>query len=264
MEAQTYTIYETASGETITLEQVAEACAKADIVFFGEQHDDSIAHALQNELLQLLYAKRAGKVALSMEMFETDVQHILDEYLNDQILESFLYKDARTWSNYETDYKPMVDFAKEKGISVVAANAPRRYVRIVSRNGMEALNGLPKSAKKLLPKLPYKVLEGRYQDKFFDLMGGHGGGRMMNIYHSQNLWDASMANAIFNYWRKHKDELVYHLCGRFHSDEKLGTVKHLLERKSKLNVVTISCFGKDQEDDSPEWYRQLADFVITH
>ena len=78
-------------------------------------------------------------VALSLEMFERDVQHILDEYLQDLITESQFKSSARPWEHYDADYRAMVEMAKAVGVPVLAANAPRRYVNRVSRLGPAGL-----------------------------------------------------------------------------------------------------------------------------
>jgi len=259
----TYTIYQAEDSAMVTLPKLAAACAAADVVFFGEEHNDSLTHVLQDSLLRHLHSDLDRPIALSMEMFETDVQLVVDEYLAGIISLGLLKKDARTWNNYETDYHPMVEFSKEKQIPIIAANAPRRYVRLVSKQGQEVLQSLSKAAKRFLPKLPFDTLEGRYFEKFQEIMGDHAAGLPPNMYLSQNLWDATMAYRIFQFWRKNKDHLIYHLCGRFHSDERLGTVAHLQQLKSGLAIITITCITQEEASDTDtEALKRLADYVI--
>ena len=123
------------------------------MVFLGESHDDPTGHLLELEILRRM--KEQGPVLLSLEMFETDVQPVVDEYLSGLITEEHLRASGRAWKNYKTDYRAMVEFAKEHHLPVVAANAPRRYVNRVSRLGAPALSELPAGAKAILPPLPY-------------------------------------------------------------------------------------------------------------
>jgi uncharacterized iron-regulated protein len=110
--------------------------------------------------------KHRKKVALSLEMFERDVQGVLDGYLEGIYMERHFLQASRPWPGYATDYRPMVEFAKKHGIPVLAANAPRRLVNLVSRRGAEALTSLPDSEKRWLPPLPYHIpQEGRYVEK---------------------------------------------------------------------------------------------------
>lgn len=147
-----YRVY-TAAGDPAALGDVIAAMRDADVVFLGEMHDDSTAHALQLRLLDA--ADSLGRpVALGLEMFERDVQAVLDEYLADLIRERDLLAAARPWSNYATDYRPLVEFARAHGVPVLASNAPGRYVNRVSRLGPDALGTFSAEAKATLPPLP--------------------------------------------------------------------------------------------------------------
>jgi uncharacterized iron-regulated protein len=171
-------------------------------------------------------------------------------------------KDVRLWNNYK-DYRPMIEYAKQNKIPVIAANPPRRYVSMVTRRGMKSLDSLSKDAKKYLPPLPYDTLSGRYREKFMDIMKGSPGGGSPNIYYSQSLWDAGMSYNIYNYLKKNKGKKVFHCVGKFHSDEKLGAVAQLQMRNKKLRILNISCFP-DKNFNDPDWkqFIHLGDYVI--
>src|SRR5690606_13703550 len=115
---------------------------------------------------------------------------------------------------------------KERGLPVVAANAPRRYVNMVSRSGREALNGLSPEAKGWLAPLPYAEASEAYSNKFKALMGSSMEARMGldNILSSQSLWDATMAYWISEALKKQEQGLVVHLNGGCHAEQPLGTV----------------------------------------
>jgi uncharacterized iron-regulated protein len=102
---------------------------------------------------------------LSLEMFETDVQPVLSEYLAGHIPLSDLLKDARPWSNYMHDYHHLVQLCKQLQLPVVAANAPRRYVSLAGRVGSKALLQLPAAAKQWLPPLPHAPSSEAYVRK---------------------------------------------------------------------------------------------------
>lgn len=257
-----YVIYDTQNKKEITLKELAESLEPVDIIFFGEEHNDSIAHVLQLELLKAL-DERYDRVALSMEMLVSDDQLVLNEYLAGLITERNLSKDAVLWGNYE-DYRPMVEYAKEKGLPVLAANAPTRYTNRVTRAGLESLNVLDKSAKRLLAPLPIDTLTGRYHEKFTALLGGHEGMGNMKIYQSQNLWDATMAFRISEFFKRKNVRKILHLNGRFHSDEHLGTVAQLRNYvKRRTSIANISCFPATGSSQ-PNWdsFTALGDFII--
>src|SRR4051812_1199264 len=76
-----------AKGNAVQLQQIVDALEHADVLFVGETHADPVAHMLEAELLrrsdERYGAASSGRrsVALSLEMFERDVQTVLDEYL---------------------------------------------------------------------------------------------------------------------------------------------------------------------------------------
>ncbi len=257
-----YKIYDTRSKQLVSIDKIVTDMADADVLFFGEEHNDSAAHYLENKIFRALHAQYADKVVLSMEMFETDGQLVLNEYLEGFINEDRFSRDVRLWTNYK-DYRPMIEYAKQNKIPVIAANPPRRYVNLVTRRGMRSLDSLSNDAKKFLPPLPYDTLSGRYREKFMDIMKGSPGSSSQNIYYSQSLWDAGMAYSIYSFLKKNKHKKVFHCVGGFHTEEKLGTAAQLQMRNKKLKILNISSF-RDDSFNSPDWekFSSRGDYII--
>ena len=263
-----YTIFD-GKGNPVSVAQIVDAAGQADVVFLGEQHDDTTAHAMQLEIFRLAVEKysKERKVALSMEMFERDVQTILNEYLNGLITEPQFLAGSRPWGNYKTDYRPLVELAREKKLDVIAANAPRRYVNMVSRLGRDSLRGLSKQAKEWLAPLPYGDPSEAYTKKFNALMGASGDPAAANahtpIVFSQALWDATMAYSIARSLKKNKGELVVHLNGSFHTEGRLGTVEQLLRYRPKARVIVVTMrYEDDFKTFDKVKHADLGDFVI--
>ncbi len=257
-----FRIYNTAQSKEVTLDDIAADFAKADVLFFGEEHTDSIAHYVEFTILKKLLFKYPGKVALSMEMFETDTQPVLNEYLRGLIRERNFLIDARAWSNYR-DYRPMVEMAKANNMDIIAANAPARYTNMVGRLGLSSLNKLDAVGQSHLPPLPIDTAAGKYYDKFLKIMGGHSNAGGMQVYQSQNLWDATMGWSIAQYLESHSGMKVFNVNGGFHSEEKLGTVAQLLKYNSKVKVLNIaSVSGNDLTKPDFAFYNKLADYII--
>ena len=256
-----------ANGNPSDIAAIIKALDGIDVVFLGEQHDDTVCHALEFEIFRQAVADYSikRKVALSMEMFERDVQIVVNEYLNGQISEAQFLASSRPWGNYKTDYKPLVELAKEKHLTVIAANAPRRYVNMVSRNGRDALNGLTKEAKSWIAPLPYGEPSDAYAKKFKALMGPSPEAQMGidKILASQSLWDATMSNSVANYLKKNKGALVVHLNGSFHTESHLGTAEQLLKYRKNARVLVVTM---RYEDDFKTFDKAkdtgIGDFVI--
>ena len=257
-----YKIYDTRSKQIVTVDKIVTDMANADVLFFGEEHNDSAGHYLENKIFSALHSVYGDKIVLSMEMFETDGQLVLNEYLAGTIDESRFSRDIRLWNNYK-DYRPMIEYAKQNKIPVIAANPPRRYVSLVTRRGMRSLDSLSKEAKKFLPPLPYDTLAGRYREKFMEIMKGSPGSTSQNIYYSQNLWDAGMGYSIYKYLKNNKHKKVFHCVGGFHTEEKLGTAAQLQMKNKKLKILNIASFS-DASFSNPDWekFSYRGDYII--
>lgn len=266
LSSEQYRVFD-AKGNAAGLDKIIDAAGNADVIFLGEQHDDAVAHAIQYEIFKRIVERYAAerRVALSMEMFERDVQIVVDEYLSGLISESHFLLNSRPWGNYKTDYRPLVELAKQKHLPVIAANAPRRYVNMVSRGGRDTLNALSPQAKAWLPKLPYGQPSAAYAAKFKALMGPSPEAQqgIDNILASQALWDAAMADSIARFLKKNKNALVVHLNGAFHTESRLGTVEQLLAEREKTRVIVVTMrYTDDVARFDKEKDTGTGDFVI--
>lgn len=160
MDNPAYRIYNP-KGKEIHYAKMVRQLEDADIIFFGELHDNPIAHWLQRELTGDLHASGEREMLLGAEMFESDNQLLLDEYLGGLITEAKFEDEARLWQNYKTDYKPLLQFAFQQRIPFIATNVPRRYANLVYREGFEALDSLSPAAKEYLPPMPVAYVPRR-------------------------------------------------------------------------------------------------------
>ncbi len=256
-----------ANGNPANLEKITEEIGKSDVVFLGEQHDDAVAHNFQLKIFTTVFEKYAKqrKPVLSLEMFERDVQIVLDEYLKNQISETHFLSSSRAWGNYKTDYRPLVEFAKEKNLEVIAANAPRRYVNMVSRLGRDSLGRLSPEAKNWIAPLPFGEASAEYTKKFNALMGSQTDSVSQHnpMLASQSLWDATMAFSIAENLKRNKNALVVHLNGSFHTENRLGTVEHLLSYRPKTKILVVTMrYEEDFKTFDKAKHTNLGDFVI--
>ena len=257
---QSYKVYDVKNQKSISLDELVTGVKDVDVLFFGEEHNDSTGHQLEAELFKKL-SIAYPKTALTLEMFHTDTQPIINEYLSGLISEKNFVKEARAWNNYK-DYRPMIEYAKEHNLTVIGGNGATRYSNAVTRSGLEILTKFPASSKEFLPPTPIDTATGRYLDKFTETLGGHSMGGM-KVYQTQNFWDATMAWSIARYVKANKGGRAFQVNGRFHSDEKLGTYAKLQKYAPKLKLANISCFSEEDFND-PQWdkYKHLGDYII--
>ena len=291
----------TGAVEPSSIDDIVAAMGDYTVVFVGEAHDDPTGHMLEAELLERAYEAYGSPgsndgvprpVALSLEFFQSDTQLIIDEYLAGLITEKAFLADSRPWPRYETDYRPMIELAKENGLTVIAANAPRRYANRVTQHGRESLEDLGPEALASLAPLPYGQPSAAYRSQWIQIItevmeeegmkcgisveqlaaegedvkarapvGAHG--NMGNQLHSQVLWDATMAWWISQYLAEQPDALLMHMVGGFHVERGTGTPEHLEAYRpgtSRMIVVLQPAEDVDTFEPAPEG--QWGDFVI--
>ena len=254
-EKKAYQIFDK-KGKKVSYAKLLKAAEKTQVILFGEYHNNAIAHWLELELTKDLSQKR--KVILGAEMLEADNQKQLDQYLKEEINQKQLDSTARLWPNYKTDYKPLVDFAKDNKLPFIATNIPRRYASIVSKKGFEGLETLTPEEKLWIAPLPIEFdanLPGYVN--MMKMMGNHAS---PNMPKAQAIKDATMAYFI---QKNLKAETVFiHFNGTYHSDNFEGIGWYLKKYVSDIETITIATVEQnDLENLMTEEYNK-ADYIL--
>jgi uncharacterized iron-regulated protein len=248
-------------GGKATYKDLLKDAAAADVVFFGELHDNSICHWMQHELTKDLYGEVGDELILGAEMFETDNQLLLDEYLTGKVAEKNFEAEAKLWRNYKTDYKNLVVFARDHQLPFVATNIPRRYAAVVNKKGYEGLDSLDQEAYKLIAPLPVEFdPDVECYKSMMAMMRGMGSHDTLNIAKAQAIKDATMAHSILQYWEKEKTFLHYN--GSYHSDNHEGIVWWLKKENPDIKVLTITTVQQDSMDEVEEETKGKADYIL--
>lgn len=255
-----YLLY-SGQGKATNYKKMMKSLKDADVVFFGEYHNNAIAHWFELEVgMDLVEAHPA--LVMGCEMFESDDQHWVDDYLSGAITADTLMKKARVWPNYKTDYHPIMAFLKEKGLKMIATNVPRPYARMVSRGGFAALDTLPENEKALMCPMPIAPdYEMPSYAEMIKMMSGHAGGMdPKNFVNAQALKDATMAYFLLK--NLPDGGHFYHFNGSYHSDLKEGIVWWVKKDRPDLKIVTITTreytdISKFNSEDAG-----AADFII--
>jgi uncharacterized iron-regulated protein len=231
------------------LAQVADALEGFDVVFYGERHGHPGVHLQQMKLLRTLVEHNPHWV-LSFEQFERDVQGIVDDYVARRIGETTLIDKGRAWSNYASSYRPLLLFARDHQLPVVAAEAPGWAISCVGQWGPAILDRFTPLERTWVAEEVH-VEPGAYRDKFMDFMGTsgvHGSGKpgtpesaakAQRSFAAQVARDDTMAESIERAVQQHPGYKVLHLTGSFHSEAFLGTVERLRMLDPRLKVAVI-------------------------
>lgn len=249
-----------ADGKDVKYGKMLDEMENADVVFFGELHNNPICHWLQIELTKDLYEKNDSAIMLGAEMFEADNQLILNEYIEGKISDKNYKKEAKLWPNYDTDYAPLVEFAKDHQLEFIATNIPRRYASIVYSEGFEGLDSLSAEGRSYIAPLPVDYdadLKG-YRSMLEEMKDmGH---ENENLPKAQAIKDATMAYSIAG--ALEKGTLFIHYNGTYHSNDYEGIIWYLNHYKPGLKIVTIASVEQEDLEKLDEENENKADYII--
>ena len=272
------TIIQPISEKRINWSSFMNSIDGADVILLGEQHDHAVGHAVQLAVVEDVMDNYPQSV-LALEMLERDEQLRVDDYM-----EGFI--DAKTlasitlsanWGGpggWDVWYQPIIDATKDRGGRVVAANAPRRYVRLARTEGYERIDELPDERRGFID-YPNELSGGKYRQRFWELAAlSKEDGEVVEIdvttidpddpmlptFKSMQAWDATMAQSIIDA-KPSKENKVILLVGHFHVDYDGGIVQELRNRMPSAKVLVVSI---QREIPEEEWQGSpiIADFLI--
>lgn len=266
-------------GEQVPYSAMLQGVSEADVCLFGELHDDPVSHWLELRMIKNLHMLKGEKLIVGAEMWERDNQLLLDEMLKDGFIDGPTYMESsKLWPNTDTDYLPLLQYAKSNGISFVATNVPRRYARIIYKKGLNYLDSLSDLAKSYLPPLPvhfnldesiYRTMAAPFptdeeyeKQKAEQKGGGHfmSSGKPSNLVKAQAIKDATMAWFIKE--SMEEDSYFFHFNGELHSANYTAIYYYLGYYAPELDVATISVVKSDDVLTFDEKNRERADFII--
>lgn len=282
----------TGDGSDVKYSKMLKELEKADFVFYGELHNNAIAHWLELEITRDLFEVKGKDLVLGAEMFETDNQILIDELFSGYLTDKKFSEDCRLWKNYPTDYKPLLMFAMEKKIPFAATNVPRRYASLVASKGLEVLDSLSSEAKAFLPPLPivfdpevpcYKNMLSMMADmsapagskmpatapappkmpaaskmpSASSAMAAHDGQKTVK---AQAIKDATMAWFANKYYQPGKQ--LIHYNGSYHSDNHEGIIWYLKKLQPNAKIVVITTVSQEELKELDKESKGKADFVI--
>lgn len=259
-----YLIYN-AQGELVSYSTMIQTITKADVCLFGELHNDPISHWLELEIIKSLYEIKKDSLIVGAEMWESDNQLLLDEAFTNKFYDEAMYiESSKLWPNLKYDYLPLLQYAVKNNLKFIATNIPRRYARMVSKMGIESLDGLSPVAKGYIAPLPIPIdlNEYAYKSMIQDMPSG-GNMKMVNpenLAKAQAVKDATMAHFILKNWVP--GSLFYHFHGEFHSAFYSGITYYLKNYNPKVKVKIISIVKQSDIQKLDAENLNRADFVI--
>lgn len=249
-----------AKGKQVTFQKMVSHVSQNQVVLFGEFHDNPISHWLELHVLMELNKRHAGpKLAVGFEMFELHQVKALDRYIATKSYKA-LKDSTELWTNFKTDYKPVLDSAIAYGNIPFAANVTRKYASLVFKKGLQALDSLPAEQKQLMAPLPFPFDSTLTQYVELINMGREMHASGINFAHAQAIKDATMGYSIVQQLKK--SELVYFLNGAFHSDFHQGIMWYVQQYAPGTKVGTITTVSQKDVRKLDKSHLNRADFII--
>ena len=244
------------TAQPVSLETMLGDLASYNVVVFGEFHDSQPIHDAELAVLKGLYRQHGANLALSMEMFERDVQPVMNDYLAGKITEGEFLAASRPWPQYKTAYKPLVEYAKAHHIPVLTGNIPRRIAATYAKS--KTLDSIADEDKQYLPNV-HRAGSAAYREKFAAVMQGMntmpGGMKIppqmvQPMFMAQCLKDDAMAESIIQYRQQHPQAVVYHVVGNFHSAGHLGMAEKMAWLQPKTRIAVIDTVHYEKHKDT--------------
>jgi uncharacterized iron-regulated protein len=237
---------------------------RAKIVYLGETHDRQSDHHQQLAIIQALFQAKP-KLAIGMEMFQRQMQPLLDRYVAGQITATELRAQTdfdKSWGYAWEYYAPILKFAQAHRLPVIALNTPSKIFRKATRQGWASLT--PEELKYIPPLTEIDRSNTKYQQMILASYQQHAGivsiasKSFDRFYTAQLLWDETMAESTANFVRQHPDHQMIVLAGRSHIIYGYGIPDRVLRRlKKPQSIQKTVLLSLDDELPQPN----IADFI---
>ncbi len=222
-----------------TVASLAPTLADKRAVFVGEQHDRYDHSLIQLEILRRLHAINP-RIAVGMEAFQQPFQPVLDSYVAGLIGEEQMLRQTEYYQRWGLDYRlvaPLLRFAREHGLPVIALNVSRELTHKVASEGMA---NLPPELKSELPAKMEPPSE-EYRRRLEPVFAMHQGSDDKNFDYfvdAQLLWDEGMAERAARFLADNPDHQMVILAGNQHVawDD---TIPGRLKRRLPIATATL-------------------------
>jgi uncharacterized iron-regulated protein len=202
-------------------ETVVRQLAKANVIYLGETHDEVADHQAQLEIIRSLHQQNPN-LAIGMEMFQRPYQSVLDDYIAGQLTETQLREQTqfdKRWGFSWDYYAPILQFAKENKLPLIALNTPAEITRKVARQGLESLTPterkwIPAASDIRTDNSDYRQLMQRIYDEIHAEMGNSQS--FEKFFLAQVLWDETMADGVSQFLQTNPKTQVVVLAGQGH------------------------------------------------
>jgi uncharacterized iron-regulated protein len=209
------------------------------VVFIGEQHPRFDHHLNQLAIIRGLYPIHSDLV-IGVEFFQQPFQRYLDQYIAGELSTAELLDKTEYYDRWRYDfrlYAPILEFAQDNHIPIVALNVPTELIQKVGRDG---LKGLSKKERAQIPSDIDYSDEG-YVDRLKKVFEDHPQyfGEFETFYEAQLVWDETMAESAANYLKGRPGAHMVVLAGNGHLAYGSGIPERFNRRLSTASTAIV-------------------------
>ena len=201
--------------KTMNLQRIIDNVSDKPIIFVGERHSYYEDHKVELAVITGLF-KKGKKFAIGMEMFQRPFQKAIDDYISGAINEKDFLKKTEYFKRWNIDfnlYREIIEFAKAKGIPIIALNLKAELMKKTEQSG---LDGLSEEERKEVPQ-DMDMSDDSYRQRLKEIFETHPSGSSFDyFYQSQILWDETMAHSIAEFLKERPDYQMVVLAGGQH------------------------------------------------
>ncbi|MBI5205888.1 MAG: ChaN family lipoprotein [Nitrospirae bacterium] len=201
--------------KTLNLQRIIDNVSDKPIIFVGERHSYYEDHKVELAVIKGLF-KKGKKFAIGMEMFQRPFQKAIDDYISGAINEKDFLKKTEYFKRWNIDfnlYREIIEFAKAKGIPIIALNLKAELMKKTEQSG---LDGLSEEERKEVPQ-DMDMSDDSYRQRLKEIFETHPSGSSFDyFYQSQILWDETMAHSIAEFMKERPDYQMVVLAGGQH------------------------------------------------
>lgn len=243
-------------GDLRDLEHIVPKLAEKRVVFVGESHDRYDHHLNQLAIIRQLHARNPNLV-IAMEFFQQPFQPYLDAYIGGSLDERTFLEKTEYFERWGYDYRlyrPIIEYAREQAIPLLALNIPREISTKVGRSGIDSLNA---EERRWIPEQMDRSDEN-YRKRLKAIFERHPdttSRKFERFYEVQLLWDEGMAERAARYLTENPGRQMVVLAGEGHLAYGAGIPERLVRRVPADTAIVLQGMGE-------EMLPGIADFLL--
>ena len=247
------TIVELKTGRTISLPELVERLNADRVVFIGEYHNHPQQHRNQLDLIKALYEQHP-RLVVGLEVFDRDWQSLLDDWtdgrMDDEVFKTQVQTSVLSGDTFMV-YWPLLKWAKENHVKLLALNAPRKIVSLVAMKGLDSLT--PEERSRIARDI--EIGPDPYRKRVESVFAGHKGHvNVNNFFTAQVVWDETMAETLVSFLQSEagKDMLAVVIAGNEHIYHGYGVPHRVFRRLNQPLAAILAPVITDDETITPE------------